>query len=286
MNYAGLSAREDTVYLSDRKLEHLRSVVNDCGERYQVLELLGQGGMGAVYAAEDTLLERRVAIKILHTPFRESEVRILARLEHPGIVPVYDSGTLADGRVFFVMKLIEGARLDEYSSQPHAINERLRVFEKICEPVAFAHSHGVIHRDLKPSNIMIGNFGEVLVLDWGVAAVAGTKGFVAPEPEHATVAGDIFALGCILQSLTGISAPRALSAIAAKASAASPEVRYSNVAGLIADITCFLDGQRVSAYSEAPHEWLARQLGRHKVLIGLVAAYLVMRAALIIFTGR
>ena len=99
------------------------------------------------------------------------EARTLAQLEHPGIVPVHDVGTLADGRVFYAMKLVRGAPLDALPATPLA--ERLRIVERICEAVAFAHAHGVIHRDLKPQNVMVGPFGEVLVMDWGVAKLTG-----------------------------------------------------------------------------------------------------------------
>jgi serine/threonine protein kinase len=254
-------------------------------DRYQLQEEVGRGAMGTVFAAEDTVLGRRVAVKILNRPDPESESRILARLEHPGIVPVYDAGVLGDGRPFYAMKLIEGVRLDEFARQSRSLPERLRVFEKICEPVAFAHSRSVVHRDLKPSNIMIGSFGEVLVLDWGVPAVIGTPGFLAPEIERGTVLADVYALGRVLRVLTGELAPRPVAAIAQKASADDPRERYAGVRELMEDIGRFLDGRPVAAYRETPLEWARRQGSRHKVLIALVTAYLVMRAALIFFAG-
>jgi len=99
------------------------------------------------------------------------EAQIIARLEHPGIVPVHDVGTLPDGRIYYSMKLVRGKRLDEYTREVTSNKDRLRKFQSVCDAVAFAHSHGVVHRDLKPQNIMIGAFGEVLVLDWGVAKI-------------------------------------------------------------------------------------------------------------------
>jgi serine/threonine protein kinase len=99
------------------------------------------------------------------------EAQIIAGLEHPGIVPVHDVGVLADGRVFYAMKLVRGDRLDEYAARVDSVKDRLRKFQAACDAVAFAHAHGIIHRDLKPQNIMIGSFGEVLVLDWGVAKI-------------------------------------------------------------------------------------------------------------------
>src|SRR5439155_21174166 len=100
---------------------------------------------------------------------------IIAGLEHPGIVPVHDLGVLPDGRVYYAMKLVRGKRLDEAAAIARDLFSLLRMFEKICDAVAFAHAHGVIHRDLKPQNIMVGPFGEVLVLDWGVAKVIHSK---------------------------------------------------------------------------------------------------------------
>jgi serine/threonine protein kinase len=135
--------------------------------------------MGVVYAAEDEKLERRVALKVLDVPGTDGdlatrlmrEARVLARLEHPGIVPVHDVGTLADGRVFYTMKFVEGQRLDKFIEGVESVQDRLRLFLRICEAVAFAHARGVLHRDLKPANIMVGPFGEVLVMDWGLAKI-------------------------------------------------------------------------------------------------------------------
>jgi len=158
------------------------------GTRYRLVEPIGRGGMGAVYQVEDQPLGRHVALKVLDaadatgelTARLAREARVLAQLEHPGIVPVHDVGELPDGRLFYTMKLVRGHRLDAYLAERPALAERLRVFTRICEAVAFAHSRGVLHRDLKPQNIMVGSFGEVLVMDWGVAKVL--KG-VADEDE-------------------------------------------------------------------------------------------------------
>ena len=192
-------------WLSDDKLEHLRDIAagpDFSSTKYRIVKELARGGMGTVYLAEDPELNREIAIKVLSTPDATAdtarrivrEARIIARLEHPGIVPVHDVGRLTDGRVFYAMKFVRGNRLDEYAAQSDSIKDRLRKFKAACDAVAFAHAHGVVHRDLKPQNIMIGSFGEVLVLDWGIAKVlrdisanpseANTIRFPGRKPSH------------------------------------------------------------------------------------------------------
>jgi serine/threonine protein kinase len=167
-------------FLSDKTIDRLRQTANFpdlSGTRYQLLERVASGGMGTVYAALDEPLQRRVALKVLDVPVANGdfarrlsrEARVLARLEHPGIVPVHDVGTLSDGRVFYTMKFVEGRRLDKHIEAVTSLPDRLRLFLRICDAVAFAHARGVLHRDLKPANVMVGAFGEVLVMDWGLA---------------------------------------------------------------------------------------------------------------------
>jgi serine/threonine protein kinase len=169
-------------WLSDDAVARLRDAASEpglAGTPYRFAGELGRGGMGAVFLVEDSRFGRRVAMKVLDLPDRSGELearllreaRVLAQIEHPGIVPVHDVGALADGRVFYTMKYVEGRRLDEWANSAVSLAERLRLFEKICEPMAFAHSRGVLHRDLKPPNVMVGPFGEVLVMDWGVAKI-------------------------------------------------------------------------------------------------------------------
>src|SRR5215204_3945985 len=179
-------------WISDDKLDYLRTVASNPDfslTQYTVIKELARGGMGTVYLAADRKLNRLVAIKVLNTPdviddLRNRMVReaqIIARLEHPGIVPVHDVGTLEDGRIFYAMKFVRGSRLDEYAGQGASLNDRLRKFQAVCDAAGFAHAHGVLHRDLKPQNIMIGSFGEVLVLDWGVAKIK--RDIVSSEAE-------------------------------------------------------------------------------------------------------
>jgi Serine/threonine protein kinase len=111
------------------------------GTRYQLLSILGRGGMGVVYLARDTVLDREVALKIVERPSEDvNEARILARLEHPGIVPVHDFGELPDGRLFYAMKRVKGDRLDRWMASSRDLPERLGVFLRVCETVAFAHA--------------------------------------------------------------------------------------------------------------------------------------------------
>jgi tetratricopeptide (TPR) repeat protein len=149
---------------------------------HALFERIGVGGMGEVYRCGDDALGRDLAIKILKAELHGNadaqerflrEARLTGSLQHPGIVPVHQLGRLADGRPYYTMKLVRGRTLAEMLRDEPAGPERLprllAVLEKVCQAVAYAHSKGVIHRDLKPSNVMVGEFGEVQVMDWGLA---------------------------------------------------------------------------------------------------------------------
>ena len=247
--------------LSDDAVDRLRNAVawpELPPDRYEIHALIGRGGMGAVYRAHDRLLDREVAVKVSNAPAPahalearlKQEALVLGRLEHPGIVPVHDAGELSDGRWFYVMKLVRGRTLAERPATPSAEAAVLGLFERVAETAAFAHAAGIVHRDLKPSNIMLGNFGEVLVLDWGVAKLlarqtaeltiepsshgpdgtaaglrVGTPGFMAPEQQRgdtaaATPASDVYSLGALLFWMLAGATPPAGPDDASKALAA------------------------------------------------------------------
>ena len=226
-----------------------RSSPTPDGPRYALGDRLGEGGMGEVLLAVDEQIGREVAVKRIRAadPTPEElarfvrEARVQGRLEHPAVVPVHDLALDASGRPFFVMKRLTGTTMNDLlrraraggdgAADEAAVRRRLlRAFADVCLAVEFAHSRGIIHRDLKPANIMLGDFGEVYVLDWGVAravtepdeagappsgqhdlkldtgdtqvgTVLGTPMYMAPEQlagGRAGPAADIYALGCIL----------------------------------------------------------------------------------------
>lgn len=172
-----------------------RSALTDLDPRgYELIERLGKGGMGEVYRCGDPALGRDLAIKVIkesHRAYPEierrflREARVTASLQHPSIVPVYNLGRLADGRLHYTMRLVRGqtlaAILKEQAGKPEGLPYLLSIFEKVCQAVAYAHSKQVIHRDLKPSNVMVGRFGEVQVMDWGLAKLLTAE----DEPKRA-----------------------------------------------------------------------------------------------------
>jgi serine/threonine protein kinase len=256
------------------------------GTRYELVSILGRGGMGVVYLARDTALDREVALKIFD--------------------PVHDFGELPDGRLFYAMKLVRGDRLDRWMGAGREIGERLGVFLRVCDAVAFAHAHGVVHRDLKPANVMVGEFGEVLVLDWGIASelriadsglrtadsgspgddsIVGTPEYMSPEQARGDAGvdhrADVFALGAMLAGIAAGSAP--VVAIARKAQSPDPPSRYQSVAALAADVNRYLAGRAVEAHREPLVDRLVRIGRRHRLPILLVLTYVVARALLLYF---
>ena len=226
---------------------------------YRVLGRLGRGGMGEVLLAEraDGLFEQRVAIKLLRHGMASDDVlsrftrerRILARLEHPHIARLIDGGAADDGRPYFVMELVEGEPITEYSRARNlSVDERLGLLQDCCDAVAAAHRNLVVHRDLKPSNVLVTRSGEVKLLDFGIAKLLGpddtgeaaaetrtelrllTPAYAAPEQilgEPVTTATDVWALGAIAYELLTGTLPqkREGKSASALATAASEDVR-------------------------------------------------------------
>jgi len=154
--------------------------------RYAVRGLVGRGGMGEVLVCLDRDTRRQIALKRMLDPTAEDrvlrsrfveEAQVTAQLEHPNIVPVYELGKDGEGHVYYTMKLVRGRPLRSLLSalrsgeETQSLAELVQIFVKICDAIGFAHARGVLHRDLKPANVMVGSFGEVLVMDWGLAKI-------------------------------------------------------------------------------------------------------------------
>jgi eukaryotic-like serine/threonine-protein kinase len=285
-------------FLPDTVIDRLASELDtpDLGAtKYRLGPILGRGGMGIVYAADDPTLSREVAIKVsldrdddgVLAEHLRQEARVLAGLEHSAIVPVHDFGELPDGRLFYVMKRVRGERLDDHL-RDLGFGPRMRIFQRLAEALAFAHEHGVVHRDLKPSNVMVGTFGEVWVMDWGLAVRVGTLAsggvgtipFAAPEQVEdaaADVRADVYSLGVLLQMLLTDDSPRAARSIATRAASARPADRYRTAAELAEDVARLLDGEVVRAHRESPFERVARFGRKNAVVLSLFAIYLFVR---------
>jgi serine/threonine-protein kinase len=170
-------------------------------DKYQLFGEISRGGMGAILRGRDVDLGRDLAVKVLLEVHKDKpdlvkrfveEAQIGGQLQHPGVVPVYELGSFADQRPFFTMKLVKGRTLGELllNRGPQAADQPrfLSIFESVAQTVAYAHARGVIHRDLKPSNVMVGSFGEVQVMDWGLAKVLSQDGVGSDQPEPQTQA--------------------------------------------------------------------------------------------------
>jgi serine/threonine-protein kinase len=262
-------------------------------ERYEAIGVLGRGGMGEVRLYKDRRIARYVAYKMLRglvadEPSYRSrfllEARVQGQLEHPSIVPVYDLGETEDGELYFSMKSVRGITLHQalesirhgVSTAQYTRRRLLTAFGNVCQAVDFAHKRGVVHRDLKPQNVMLGDYGEVYVLDWGIAkvmhkdetplvervevppreqatragATLGTPKYMAPERKHgvANPQTDVFALGMILADILDahedLGVDPELDAIKLRAIALGAEERYPSARALHEDLEHYLDGRR------------------------------------------
>jgi serine/threonine protein kinase len=178
---------------TDTTFSHIHQTLDETrvtAKRYRTLRQIGRGGMGNVMLCADKTIGRNVAMKVMRGEsgrddsqrmrFLE-EAQITGQLEHPNIVPIHELGRDEDGNFYFTMRMVKGRSLEELiwenktGQRHHSLAQFLNIFLKICDAIAFAHAKGVIHRDLKPANIMIGDFGEVLVMDWGLAKILPGK---------------------------------------------------------------------------------------------------------------
>jgi len=199
---------------------------------YELLNVIGEGGMGVVFSATQSSIARTVAVKMLKPNKRKdeeqhdkfiSEAVVTGELDHPNIVPIYDLGTNESGALFYSMKRVRGTPWDDVIKEK-SLDENLNILLRVADAVAFAHAHGVVHRDLKPDNVMLGDYGEVLVMDWGLAQVTkdfanieaiyqagslgGTPAYMSPEMARGPIEAidfrsDVYLLGAILYEIIG-----------------------------------------------------------------------------------
>lgn len=192
------------------------------GRKYKVITTINRGGMGVILQARDLRIRRTVAMKVINSKHQFSrenalrfidEAQLTGQLEHPNIIPVYELGIDEQGEMFYTMKFVKGTTLDDVLRgirggraaviEKYPLGALLTIFQKVCDAIAFAHSKGVVHRDLKPENIMIGSFGEVLVLDWGLAKnLTGDRRETRPA-SGADVAADAAAMNAVPDDLRG-----------------------------------------------------------------------------------
>jgi eukaryotic-like serine/threonine-protein kinase len=323
------------------------SLAADDPDRYEQVSEHARGGLGRVVRAVDRRLGRTVAVKELlrHDPSNEArflrEAMITARLEHPGIVPVHEAGRWPNGDPYYVMKLVEGRTLKELIGEGKALRDRLPLLAHViavADAVGYAHSEGVIHRDLKPSNVIVGAFGETIVVDWGLARdrkrdvpepgedilsaagsgastvsgkVVGTPAYMSPEQARGDVVderADVYALGAVLYEVLAGSPPHAdttpqavldrviagpprplpmvvpgvpveLATIVRKAMARDPDARYPNAIALAEDLRRFTAGQLVSAHSYSTWALLRKKLSRHRGVVAVGIASMIVLAA-------
>ena len=251
--------------------------------RYQDLGIIGVGGMGQVHRVRDRVLGRVLAMKVMLAPLAtravtrarfQREARITAGLQHPGIVAVYDEGELADGRLWYTMPELRGQTL-EAALPDLPFWRRMEALVRVAQAMAYAHGEGVVHRDLKPSNVMVGGFGEVLVLDWGLArrindvdlpaetldlpevsagltrvgAVLGTPAYMPPEQAAGLAVGppaDVFALGAMLREVLAAEANPSVELVEISQRALAPEAtdRFPQAAPLAEALLAWQAGAR------------------------------------------
>ncbi len=231
------SGVHDKITVKSRQVLDTSGEVNlSSGADYELVDQLGEGGMGIVYKARQTSIDRLIAMKMIKKKAASdqaarmkflSEAAVTGDLDHPNIVPIHDLGDDGRGHLFYAMKAVKGKPWDEVIEEK-SLSENLDILDDVCNAIAFAHDHGVVHRDLKPENVMLGGYGEVLVMDWGLAAafndkgkaprlaaktgVCGTPAYMSPEMalgegKKIGPASDVYLLGAILFEILTHKAP-------------------------------------------------------------------------------
>ncbi len=307
--------------------------------RFNDPQKIGEGGCAVVYKVREANLNRDIALKILKDDEKPAaadvdrfitEASVVAGLEHPGIIPVYELDADADGRVYMCMQRVQGITLKDYIDETHAGHvcepirtqgELIQVFQKVCDAMAYAHSKGTVHQDLKPANIMIGDYGEVFVIDWGASATADDELALTPvymSPQQAlclpaVATDDVYCLGATLfHCLVGrfptdattlkelvrkkqsgeidpltdqerARVPAPLLSIALKAIAPQPEDRYQSMEEFADDLQKYQEGLAVSAHNESLRHFLKRWARRHRH--GLLSAAAIGLTAAVLIAG-
>ncbi|MCM8542693.1 MAG: serine/threonine protein kinase, partial [Lentisphaeraceae bacterium] len=269
--------------------------------------LINEGGQKLIYKCLDLRTDREVARAELSPDSSPEdqysflrEARLMARLQHPNIMPIYDIG-MEDNQPYFTMKLVDENSFDDLLKKGGDLRELLEIYLKVCDAITYAHSKGVIHRDLKPANIQVSNFNEVLVCDWGSAQILpgsimesevgqlskpltkGSPGYMAPEQSSSdtpSASQDIYTLGAILYQILSRKAPvsgtnikpseinteipSGLEAVCLKSMAIKPEDRYQNVDQITKEIKAWLSGFAPQAEQASLRKQLKLMLIRHK----------------------
>lgn len=261
-------AAKNTLVIKTKSLRDVKPVPGApvTEPEYELLKILGEGGMGVVYDARQTSIDRNVALKMIKGPAAENEkqkAKFLAEavvtgdLDHPNIVPIYDVGKNSTGALFYSMKKVQGTPWDDVIEQK-SLTENLDILMRVADAIAFAHARGVVHRDLKPENTMLGEYGEVLVMDWGLAqpsknfrksssisetqSMGGTPAYMAPEMATGPIEkigpqSDVYLLGAILYEIvTGNPPHQGKNAMKCLMAAARNEITPTDKTGELVDI--------------------------------------------------
>ncbi|MEL6560245.1 MAG: serine/threonine-protein kinase, partial [Bacteroidota bacterium] len=282
-------------------------------DKYQLNEELGRGGMAVVYKAQrsDGVFDHEVAIKVLKPGLRDldfshkfdKERNILARLKHEHITQIYDGGVTTEGSPYFVMEIVQGKDLCTYANDEKlTLNQRLRLFLKVCSAIQYAHQNLVIHTDIKPSNVLVNERGEVKLTDFGIAQILEQKdatnvravftpGFASPEQinrKALDVRTDVYQMGMLLKELTkGLKLPKDLKLILFYALQEDIENRYPSMSDFRGDIESFLKQRPIQSRSSHPGYVFSKFIGRNKAVVSLAfVAFLTISSLTYFYIDR